>query len=882
MKRSASFTLLTILAAIVPTLAYATSSYTLTPPASDLSFQYLSNIFGVVSGVLHGSGTQIFGKMFNVFNSSVLALGGIVVTYTFMVSTLNTAGQGEVMGKEWSSIWIPIRSAGGIALLLPKGTGYSAIQVFMMWVIVQGIGAADRIWDTTLDYLKLGGVIIQQNATGISGTFGATSALPAGAQAQGMQAVAKLFINTICLESYQASLQTTYAAHTNYGVPPDVFSLISTQIGHYQANPASRITIGLPWITSGIANHSQLSALVNADAISNYSIHNQCGSILITLPTPLTSANNSALAQARLIAVQQMINDLQAAAMVVQTQYLATQIPTSQLGSRTLPTMSLGFGDCPVPRSPCAGTGGGVCSGTTGTCTNPTLGNGALSSTLFQDTLADYIGIVYAASQGGVNASATPNGAGLSAALISGAKQDGWLMAGSYYINLANANNNANNFTKAWGSSFPITVNRYSDTNAPTGILSNNTAVSAINKYLNGAMNYYTAQGNTGTENNATGTIVANSLSGIVVILGVVAPIFIPIITGIIDIFTGMGELLHSQQSNVNPIAAIAIMGGGMMNVSIGFFITGAVIAFALALGLGAVPCVNLGDAPVAMISWVAPLMSGFVAMMFSSGAMMAYYIPLIPFILFTFAGIGWLISVIEAMVAAPLVALGIAHPEGHQAFGKGEPAIMLTANVFLKPSLMLFGYIGGISMSYVGIWILNRGFMSAFYNTVGSMLSQGVIGSIFAIIGMPIASICFYTILCTIIVQKAFSLIHVIPERVLKWIGGSVEGHMEAQMEQEAKAGMQKGAQEGGQMAGGGVKSAGEEVHKESMDKRREAGKKKFGAQEAGGGNASLQSGSKKPGGASGQQPGGGQNPGGQNPRGRGGRRGRGGKGRR
>ncbi len=32
--------------------------------------------------------------------------------------------------------------------------------------------------------------------------------------------------------------------------------------------------------------------------------------------------------------------------------------------------------------------------------------------------------------------------------------------------------------------------------------------------------------------------------------------------------------------------------------------------------------------------------------------------------------------SVIEAMVAAPIVALGITHPEGHEAFGKGEHAL--------------------------------------------------------------------------------------------------------------------------------------------------------------------------------------------------------------
>jgi defect in organelle trafficking protein DotA len=47
----------------------------LTVAPNDLSVRFLSNIFGVVDGVLHGSGSQIFGQMFGVFNSAVLTLG---------------------------------------------------------------------------------------------------------------------------------------------------------------------------------------------------------------------------------------------------------------------------------------------------------------------------------------------------------------------------------------------------------------------------------------------------------------------------------------------------------------------------------------------------------------------------------------------------------------------------------------------------------------------------------------------------------------------------------------------------------------------------------------------------------------------------------------
>ena len=79
----------------------------LAPPITDSSVIYLSNLFGVVDGVLSGTGSQIMGSMMSVFNSAVLALGGIVIMYTVLVGTMNTAQDGQAMGEKWSSIWTP-------------------------------------------------------------------------------------------------------------------------------------------------------------------------------------------------------------------------------------------------------------------------------------------------------------------------------------------------------------------------------------------------------------------------------------------------------------------------------------------------------------------------------------------------------------------------------------------------------------------------------------------------------------------------------------------------------------------------------------------------------------------------------------------------------
>ena len=132
-------------------------------PDSDISKNLLSYMFGRMEGVLTSGGSPLLGMMFSVFNSTVLAVGGIVILYTLFVSTLNTAHQGEVMGKNWSSVWIPFRSGLGVALLLPKASGYSVIQIGIMWITLQGIGAADTLWNVVVDYLNQNGSTTSAN-----------------------------------------------------------------------------------------------------------------------------------------------------------------------------------------------------------------------------------------------------------------------------------------------------------------------------------------------------------------------------------------------------------------------------------------------------------------------------------------------------------------------------------------------------------------------------------------------------------------------------------------------------------------------------------------------------------------------------------------------
>ena len=309
------------------------------------------------------------------------------------------------------------------------------------------------------------------------------------------------------------------------------------------------------------------------------------------------------------------------------------------------------------------------------------------------------------------------------------------------------------------------------------------------------------------------------------------------------------------SQPGINPIIALAQMGTYYIN-----FVGKLWLVMLIGQVINSVLSV-IGIVMLPVMAMAMPVVLAWSIVMLGIGMTTAYYVPLIPYMIFTFGAIAWLMAVIEAMVAAPIVALGVIHPEGHDAFGKGEAAIMILMNVFLRPAMMIIGYIAGISLSYVGVWLLNASFdhavsfmqpsgAAAANNVTGIGAAQGaeafgklagagavVVASPGLAVGGAVVggmvnaweanhhnpvpgtgaitggysqwagvfayffSILIYTMMYMTIVEKAFTLISVLPDKVLRWIGGQPESHGQdaAQWMQESKGKVEKAGEKSG-----------------------------------------------------------------------------------
>lgn len=143
---------------------------------TDASVKMLEQIFGdVVPVLVKGldpdtamAGGNILATMFSFFNSGILIVGSLIVSYVAVMGTINTANDGEAMGRNWSSLWTPVRIVAGGAVLLPTTSGFSFIQLVVMMFALWGVGFANGTYKLgmSIGILSPSGVVQGVNQPG--------------------------------------------------------------------------------------------------------------------------------------------------------------------------------------------------------------------------------------------------------------------------------------------------------------------------------------------------------------------------------------------------------------------------------------------------------------------------------------------------------------------------------------------------------------------------------------------------------------------------------------------------------------------------------------------------------------------------------------------
>lgn len=126
-----------------------------------------------------------YSPIFTVFNMALLHVAGVLAAYTLLAGTASTAHDGEMLGKKWSSMWLPIRLIVGSAALMPTMQGFSIGQAIVIWMLSQGVGLGDTLWSAyATNLLKTPSYISAEN------------------NQQVREAAQRMLINAGCVEIY--------------------------------------------------------------------------------------------------------------------------------------------------------------------------------------------------------------------------------------------------------------------------------------------------------------------------------------------------------------------------------------------------------------------------------------------------------------------------------------------------------------------------------------------------------------------------------------------------------------------------------------------------------------------------------------------------------
>ncbi|TAK73424.1 MAG: hypothetical protein EPO11_08450 [Gammaproteobacteria bacterium] len=743
---------------------------------TDQSIAYLYSIFGSVYGAIpNPAGTPegqaaagegavtLLSTMFKTFNGVILAVGALMVLYVTVIGVMQTAAEGEFMGKKWNNIWIPIRMVLGIALLVPTGSGYSALQVLMMWFIVQGVGAADTLWNTVLNFVT---VVGSPNAQVSVGTVDTTRALT------------ELYKGLTCYQSALIAKEAPYDA-SGAGTGGDDYFCYDKS-----SDPICTTANFSPAVDDlsmnkygGSKTDGKYFSYTPAGGTGNM----DCGVLqYCNLATACADPNSGSLAcmtcTAQIETLSQIITvfagigqQLAQADYDYQTYYYQSSILANSPGgynSATLPPPSWIQQYCSDTGNSSSCYGGGALpdpngNGSQSVITNnqsnavktvywpyaiePTIGKGDFIATATNQYVVAMTNAItnYINSQGPANMSDT----------FKDASNYGWIRAGAYYHDIANKNSTLSD------QSMPYLAYSYGSYSSPTD--TGNAMHNYRNNYDAATCLQQTSAGNDCTGSTDMTQQVASTTNESVDNMN-------DTITTQLSSSSG-DPLLKAASIGSNMLIAAEAMFGVVLILGVAAAIAGSVNAMVLGTGLTQSPFAN---AVLIANMYLAPPLLGMIGLLLTYGALLGIYLPLIPFVVFTFGAIGWLISVIEAMVAGPLVALGILSPSGeHELLGKAAPSIFLLLNIFLRPSLMIFGMMAAMLLASVVMTMIN----DTFYYVRNGLPAWKV---------QPVGFLLFLAVYISLVVSamnKVFALIHLIPERVMTWISHHAGQGMEA-----------------------------------------------------------------------------------------------------
>lgn len=666
--------IITLLALLFTTVAQASNLFE--PTSNDLSIKILAQIFGGLIENSHGADPAL--SALKMFNSGVLIIGGILAGYTILSGTIGTAHDGEMMGKKFSSVWIPIRYSVGTALILPViGGGYCVIQGIVMWLVVQGIGLADQTW---IAYMST-----TSERAEISTQHGGSNGVLALAE--------NLFTSNMCVNALNSAQTSKWFFKQEYTTINDKNNLFfgnsKNAVSHYECG---KVVFPDLEKKNKIRGNKEVykGKLGNID---EFITEVDFTPILEEHKKQTTILNNKIASLANEVSQEEDINRLRASQI-----YL------------TIETYAYDY-EKEIEKA----------------------ANALTSKVNFK--------------------------------MKNSASSNGWFTAGFTYFNQVSLLNDI----KQSVNSYPASISNYKNFTEGGSHYEKDAQpkLSIISAVLSNSISSQVARDlNSQHQEQETGSSFAAKIS-----------------TSIAQSFTGI-NLLEIESDNRHPLIMMSEIGHSLNTA-----MTNMMLILATVAGVAGSGALIAGSGVVAATNIFGNFFGWAVNGMWGIAWIASWLIPNLPAILWTGAILGFVLLVVEAVIAAPLWAIMHLHPNGDDVTGKGGGGYSLLLSLLLRPVLMIFGFIFSLEISAIFGEFINKIYFSIFSNVDNA---DG-----FNLFFKMLFGTGLYCIFMYILVRKSFQIVTMIPDQILRWISGPVEqmGQFSGEFESGTNSAMKVGA---------------------------------------------------------------------------------------
>ncbi|MDE1153899.1 MAG: DotA/TraY family protein [Micavibrio sp.] len=239
-------------------------------------------------------------------------------------------------------------------------------------------------------------------------------------------------------------------------------------------------------------------------------------------------------------------------------------------------------------------------------------------------------------------------------------------------------------------------------------------------------------------------------------------------------------DSIDVSATNTYPLAQLADTGHSVLGI--GAFLWLAVSIFqSVSTISGAGFSLGSGFAVSAFVNLIGTIGSA----MIMSGIMIAFYLPVLPFIRVAMSVLTWMCSVFEAVIMVPIAALSHLTSTGEGLAGQARTVWILWLNVLLRPVLVVMGFVGGM--------LLYNSF-AVYFHTSFMQSASGVLSTsnyFVAIIGKVVYSVIYLATLYTA-ANTSFKLLDVLPNGLMRWMGGTPDTTMDKHHDGMLAAGSQ------------------------------------------------------------------------------------------